>query len=227
MDDVVMQFMDTATYSRTTSHRNTNLSVPIGWKRHRHPNGDIYYYNGELRLLTPDDICDPKMLEYVLDAHEDHLKCLDESGSLQQLPDDWELTLTDVTEETAVIGMFSRKEMLAYELIDGGLRPRTSPEYFWSHVAEYPSHHTELPPGSETKFLHALMNAGTSGISSPFSREKIKQIYAYYQHLKALQQQGANTIPAIGWLIGAVMPVEVDKSITEQDLQQMFDCLRL
>ena len=37
-----------------------------------------------------------------------------------------------------------------------------APEYFWSHVAEYPSHHAELPPGTEAAFVGALTNGTPS-----------------------------------------------------------------
>jgi hypothetical protein len=55
------------------------------------------------------------MLGYVLDAREDHLRCLRDDSSLDNLPDDWELTLSDVTDSYAVIGMHSRKLGLSYE----------------------------------------------------------------------------------------------------------------
>jgi hypothetical protein len=55
------------------------------------------------------------MLGYVLDAREDHLQCLRDDSCLVKLPDDWELTLSDVTDSAAVIGMHSRKEGLSYE----------------------------------------------------------------------------------------------------------------
>lgn len=87
--------------------------MPPGWEQHQHPNGDIYYYHRGLRLITPDDIRDPEKLQHVLDAREDHLQCL--NGSVARLPDDWELVLYDVTEEVAVIGMFSRSLGLEYE----------------------------------------------------------------------------------------------------------------
>ena len=43
-----------------------------------------------------------------------------------------------------------------------GLELKT-PEYFWSHVAEYPSHHAELPPNAEKEFEKALTNGGSFG----------------------------------------------------------------
>ncbi|KAG6845544.1 hypothetical protein H0H87_007788 [Tephrocybe sp. NHM501043] len=138
------------------------------WEQFKHPNGDIYYYHRSLRLITPENIRDPDMLRFVLEAREDHLQCL--HRSVAQLPNDWELVLSDVTDSTAVIGMFSRHVGIEYEWTEEhGLRTKPSPEYFWSHVAEYPSHHLELPPNTEAAFqealasgTHALIHLGDS-----------------------------------------------------------------
>jgi hypothetical protein len=55
------------------------------------------------------------MLGFVLDAREDHIQCLQSDSSLKKLPDDWELTLTDITDSAAVIGMHSRRLGESYE----------------------------------------------------------------------------------------------------------------
>jgi len=95
------------------------LTVPHPWQRYTHPNGDIYYYNPILRLITPEDIRDLTMLKFVLDAREDHLQCLRDDSSIDKLPEDWELTLSDVTDSSAVIGMHSRKLGSSYEWAEG------------------------------------------------------------------------------------------------------------
>ena len=207
---------------------NSGLEVPVGWGQYKHPNDDIYYYHPDLRLITPEDIRDPVMLQFVLDARLDHLQCLQADDSLSKLADDWELTLTDVTDAAAVIGMFSRNLGVAYEWSEGkgtnlknslcafiptvcfpaGLELKT-PEYFWSHVAEYPSHHAELPPNAESEFRKALTNGGSfrpcvfmkchrqaaliaartsvdQGVVFPFSKEQIEHISNQYHHLKGL-----------------------------------------
>ena len=89
-----------------------------------------------------------------------------------------------------------------------GLEIKT-PEYFWSHVAEYPSHHAELPPNAESEFSKALTNGGSCGTCVcikchrhaaliaartsvdhgaifPFSKEQIEHIWNQYHHLKGL-----------------------------------------
>ena len=55
------------------------------------------------------------MLQFVLDARADYIQCLEGDGTISKLADDWELTLSDVTEADAVIGMFSRQLGIAYD----------------------------------------------------------------------------------------------------------------
>lgn len=228
-----MQFIETTRYQRfPTTAETRHLPLPQPWEQFEHPNGDIYYYNRELRLITPEDIRDPTMLQFVLEAREDHLRCLnDKYSSITKLADDWELTLSDVTDEVAVIGMYSRKLGVAYDWTEEtGLVTKTSPEYFWSHVAEYPSHHAELPPNTEAEFAQALANAKiavTGGTIFPFSENQIDQMTERYKHLKGLQAQGIQVTPALGWLMGAVMPLDaVEKTCSDEQLGVMMRRMR-
>ena len=47
-----------------------------------------------------------------------------------------------------------------------------SKEHFWSHVAEYPTHHLRLPPNTEREFVESITNGEdfVSSLSSPFLR---------------------------------------------------------
>ncbi|KAG6896015.1 hypothetical protein C0992_010884 [Termitomyces sp. T32_za158] len=225
-----MGFIPTTTYQRFLTNNGTSqLPVPPEWEQYEHPNGDIYYYHRGLRLITPDNIRDPEKLRHVLDAREDHLQCLD--NSVAQLPADWELVLSDVTEEVAVIGMFSRTLGLEYEWTEElGLQVKDSPEYFWSHVAEYPSHHPELPPNTEAAFTQAIRSARvalTEGAVFPFSESQINQIIARYEDLKALQSQGKMVVPALGWLMGAVMPLDaLERARSDEELDNLMEKMR-
>jgi hypothetical protein len=89
--------------------------MPPGWNRYFHPNGDVYYRNHHLRLTTPEDIRQPEMLQYVMDARDDHLETISEDQNYPHLPPDWELAISDVSDSTAVLGMFSRQAGQAYE----------------------------------------------------------------------------------------------------------------
>lgn len=158
------------------------LRIPQPWQKYKHPNGDIYYYNHSLRLLTPDDIRDPHTLEMVLEAREAHVRELQGDPRFEQMADDWELTLMDVDEDCAIIGMHSRRLGVTYDFTDErgecvmaiyyvtiidratlqGLEIRPTKEQFWSHVSEYPSHHDALPLNAEAEFVRALSQGQSS-----------------------------------------------------------------
>ncbi|KAF9463696.1 hypothetical protein BDZ94DRAFT_1235976 [Collybia nuda] len=234
--DSPMPFIETATYQRpfasgSSRHAQSSRTPPDPWKEYKHPNGDIYFYNRTLRLITPDDIYDPTTLAFVLEAREDHLQCLESDSSLGKLADDWEMTLSDVSETAAVIRMYSRRLGESYVWTEErGLEFR-SPEHFWSHVAEYPSHHDDLPPNTEGAFVQSLMKAKqliTQGEIFPFSATQIDQVIKRYEQLKGLQSEGRNVVPALAWLMGAVMPLDAcGKSYTDQDLGDLMKKMRV
>ncbi|TFK33186.1 hypothetical protein BDQ12DRAFT_727990 [Crucibulum laeve] len=226
-----LEFIETAQYS---SHEPSSsygdhpryTPVPRPWRQYRHPNGDIYYYHHGLRLITPDDIRDPIILSYVMEAREDHLQCIEDDSNFYRLPRDWELTLCDVSESGAVIGMHSRSAGASYDWSEETGLVIKSKEHFWTHLAEYPSHHADLPPNTEAEFVHALNNAKSSIMSGavfPFSERQIDQVIGRYQHLKGLQARGRNTTPALAWLMGAVMPLDiVGRTLVDEDLEALM-----
>ena len=92
-----------------------SVTLPDPWGQYVHPNGDIYYYNPQLRLITPDDIRNPEILEYIMDARDDHLQCLAGDPNVHILPSDYELVVSDVSETAAVLRMYSRLAGAAYD----------------------------------------------------------------------------------------------------------------
>ena len=133
--------------------------IPEGWAYYQHPNGDIYFHNPELRYSVSEDITDPEMLEWVLEARDDHIDTISDDPNYDRLPPDWELTATGVTETDAIMGIYSRSAGQAYGWKeDGGagrlvILPR---HQFWAYVSEYPCHTGELPPGVENEFLVSI-----------------------------------------------------------------------
>lgn len=95
--------------------RARDAPIPPHWRRCFHPNGDVYYYNGRLRLITPDDICDPIVLNYVLEAREDRIQCLEEDPNYSRLARDWEIVISEASDSTAVIAMHSRMASVSYD----------------------------------------------------------------------------------------------------------------
>jgi len=210
-----MDFIETTQYnapsgSLTPESGEPSANIPDSWRQYEHPNGDIYYYNSQLRLITPDNIRNPEILEYIMDARDDHLQCLAGDPNLDILPSDYELVVSDVSETAAVLRMYSRMAGAAYDWTEDRGLVMKSKEHFWSHVAEYPTHHSHLPPDTEREFVESISNAKADiqgGVVFAFSERQIDQIIARYQYLTALRSQGRNTTPSLGWLMGAVMPL--------------------
>ncbi|KJA14290.1 hypothetical protein HYPSUDRAFT_208837 [Hypholoma sublateritium FD-334 SS-4] len=182
-----------------------------GWRQHQHPNGDIYFHNDSLCLTTSDNVRDAATLHYILDARADHIACLADDPHAHRLPRDIELVVSEVTRHTAVIRMYSRSAHTAYRYADRtGLRV-APPEEFWTHIAEFPSHHRALPPGAEAAFVAAVQRAQTAvnaGAQYCFSERTIGQIVERYRELVLLREQGRDVVAPLAWLVGVVMPLE-------------------
>ncbi|PFH48987.1 hypothetical protein AMATHDRAFT_148627, partial [Amanita thiersii Skay4041] len=176
-----------------------------------HPNGDIYFYNRERRLITPDDITDREKLQLVVESWEDHMYNIEDDPLKEQLGEDWELFLSDVTDTTVIIEMISRTNKTAFKWSeDRGLERWQGKEHFWSLLAEYPSHHCELPPGVEHEFIRTIYTRKaiqTTGAVFPLTFEQIDHALTRYHQLKDLQTRGVDVIPTLTWLMGAVMPL--------------------
>ncbi|KAJ3512036.1 hypothetical protein NLJ89_g3751 [Agrocybe chaxingu] len=226
-----MDFIETAQYNAPASSvaagSSSQASLPPPWRQYQHPNGDIYFHHREHRLITPDNIYDPEILEYILEAREDHLQCLAGDPGSSRLPSDYELVISDVSDTAATIRMYSRSATEAYTWTEENGLVTKSREHFWSHVAEYPSHHPQLPPNTEAEFARALENAKQAiadGAVFPFTERQIDQIIARYQNLTALRSQGRSTTPSLAWLIGAVMPLDaVGRRVDDDNLQAMIN----
>ncbi|TFK29034.1 hypothetical protein FA15DRAFT_753086 [Coprinopsis marcescibilis] len=222
--DSRLPFIETVQYH--TQLDSSSIPIPDGWQQYVHPNGDVYYRNGQLRLITPDDIRRPEILQYVLDARDDHLEVISEDPNSENLPDDIEMTISDVSDSAAIIGMFSRRAMRAYQWNErAGKLVVGHQQHFWTHVAEYPSHQRRLPPNAEQEFVSAVQHAKIrlrSGEIFPFTEHQIDQIIALYERHKS-----RNNIPGLGWLIGVVMPLDSVGSRFNGELEAMMGDLHL
>ncbi|KAF8338457.1 hypothetical protein F5887DRAFT_514281 [Amanita rubescens] len=214
-----LDFIDTTRYQRpfegvayVCKSGEAYIEAPPDWEVHRHPNGDIYFYNRDLRLITPDDITDSEKLALIMESWDEHMRNMEYDPIGRTLGDDWELMLSDVTETSVVIEVISRNAGRAYKWSDDrGLQLREDKAHYWSHLAEYPSHHLELPPGVEAEFVKKIYSAKTAvkkGCRCPLTAEQIDQVIARYQEYHTTQMQGQNVIPMLTWLMGVVMPLE-------------------
>ncbi|KAF8178023.1 hypothetical protein BJ912DRAFT_856566 [Pholiota molesta] len=200
-----LDFIETAQYNPPQT------GLPRSWRQYQHPIGDIYFHNHNLHLTTADNVRDPDMLQYILDAREDHLQSIAGDPNFDHLPPDIEIVVSDVTAREAVIRMYSRMAGTVYHYSEStGLRLGMKEE-FWSHIAEFPSHHRDLPPNAESRFVQSVTTAKSAiseGILFCFTEEQIDKIIARYQELIGFRAQGRTVTSSLSWLIGAVMPLE-------------------
>ena len=98
------------------------VPVPLGWTQYRHPNGDVYFCNADLQVITPDEIRDPEMLEQIANARDENVACLEEHPIGRTLPDDLVQVITEPTEEDVSIRMYSDSARAAYSWDGSGTR---------------------------------------------------------------------------------------------------------
>ena len=56
------------------------LKALHSWKAYEHPEGGVYFYNKELRLVTVDNILDPMVLKAVLEHRLAYIHELEHAG---------------------------------------------------------------------------------------------------------------------------------------------------
>ncbi|KAK2459952.1 hypothetical protein APHAL10511_008037 [Amanita phalloides] len=185
----------------------TYIVAPPQWEVHRHPNGDVYFYNPVLRLITPDDVTDYEKLALVEEWRDEHVQNMMYDPIGRKLGNDCELILSDVTGSSVMIEVISRNSGRAYKWSDeAGLQLWEDKAHYWSLLAEYPSHHEGLPPGVEDEFVKrvfAVKAAVEGGQSCPLTCQQIDQVIARYKEYK-------NSIPMLTWLIGIILPLKDD-----------------
>jgi hypothetical protein len=64
------------------------------WEAYEHPEGGVYFYNNELRLVTVDNMFDPTAMKAVLKRRHRYIRFLDRSDKLKYLPEDWEIWIS-------------------------------------------------------------------------------------------------------------------------------------
>jgi len=210
-----IDFIETAQYNPPNASYPTGSSsqagLPRAWRQYQHPIGDVYFHNHNLHLTTAENVRHPDTLRYILDARDDHIQCVAGDPHQHRLPPDIELVISEVSDTTAVIRMYSRMAGTVYNYLEEtGLRV-CQKEEFWSHMAEFPSHHRDLPPNAESNFVQSIRNAKLAvgeGALFCFSEGQIDKIIARYQELVGLRAQGRDVTPSLSWLIGVVMPLE-------------------
>lgn len=108
--------------------RNTNFilalydsqPLPRHWRQLQHPNGDVYYYNSQLRAVTALNVRDHTILRGVMNAHDNHMQALDDDISMRRMPPDLELVIVESNSVPSIIWvkMYSRARGEGYTWVE-------------------------------------------------------------------------------------------------------------
>ncbi|KAJ7093517.1 hypothetical protein C8R44DRAFT_890738 [Mycena epipterygia] len=193
---------------------STDSKLPDGWKEFVHMNGTVYYTFDHHRLLTQDDVYNPKMRLSVLEAYRKH------HGLLKQIHDshphilDAEMLVFHAGSSARVICASWIRGMIYNRVkYPGGKRvvPGSKAE-FWQRVWEFPMHRDYLPCFLEEQFLAGLAFGSNERVLNmkdttfPFNDAEIQQLLRVYRDLKGLQRlMHKDLVPALCYHVGRVM----------------------
>ncbi|TDL30044.1 hypothetical protein BD410DRAFT_893217 [Rickenella mellea] len=122
-----------------------------GWERYVVPEGDVYWYHSQWRVVTPSDATDPEVREKIQDERQILLK---NWGFEMEFPVEWELMIRVYGAVRA--SRFMDHKRRRHIPADPGELPRHIPESnYWIYVSTYPMH-LVLPIESEDGFLTSL-----------------------------------------------------------------------
>lgn len=204
---------------------------------------------GTRRLLTPDDVTQPRIRESLERLLTLTISTLREQDLLADLPKDFEIVAERMDPEVPEVFYFvsqSMRRVINYvsdcpcpsvpnsnpnsnsnsdpttthschppeQCPNPKLRLEKTPATrFWTHLASYPMHLTELPPHAEADFLKALTQGANERILDerksmfPYTDEQAQRFMQVYRDLKIVPYgQGRYSIlPALAWHISRVM----------------------
>ncbi|KAJ7486970.1 hypothetical protein FB451DRAFT_1228430 [Mycena latifolia] len=189
---------------------------PDDWDKFVHPNGSIYFYNPDLRLLTTDNVSNSLALRRLLKVHTDHRIWLNNLIQSHRALEDAEMLLFHRDDPAKSfcppsITVASWRRGRAYDYATNADQSRAvlkSKSDFWSYVAQYPMHRTHLPPVMESNFLSALAFGANERIMDekattfPFEDTQILRLTQIYFDLKA---SNVPLVPALAYHIATVM----------------------
>ncbi|TFY71970.1 hypothetical protein EVG20_g1013 [Dentipellis fragilis] len=204
-------------------------SIPRDWKKLIKPDGSIYYRNEKLRLLTSDDITQPKILQTALEQRRDIVGALRDDNYLDKLPPDWEMILSNYHEESDFHCTFMSYQMgICFSFVNNpncacagtdcdckGQLIVTAKEVFWVLMQEFSMHRTRLPPHAEAEFYHSLTFGESEGIFNPrytpfpFTEPQTRRLVQVYESLQTAHVSAAtgdySFMAAIVWHVARVM----------------------
>ncbi|KAI9465737.1 hypothetical protein BJY52DRAFT_1183320 [Lactarius psammicola] len=207
--------------------------TPPGWEKYIHLDGSTYYLHVQNRLLTPDDVTQPRIRECLWRLLNLVKDTLTKHNLLHKLPPDFEVVAERMDPEVPEVFYFVSQmsgQVINYtsdcpckdpsHLRDQCPNPKLSLKKapttsFWKHLASYPMHIQSLPDSCESDFLKALTHGVNERILDeqksmfPYTDEQAQRFMQVYRDLKSSAPYGheryLSVLPALAWHISRVM----------------------
>ncbi|KAJ7330312.1 hypothetical protein DFH08DRAFT_940280 [Mycena albidolilacea] len=187
----------------TPKTRLTQLSRwPDDWKEFTSFNGSVYYTSDDAKLLTTEDVRDPRIRKLVLGVYDTQREWFEDIDA-----DDPEMQVLNVCiAPTVLLASWSLGETYEYSTDD--LQPERRAA-FWDYSWEFPMHRRYLPEHLEAEFTAALTSVANDRVCDemgvPFDEAQTRRTWQVYQNLKAFSMQDSTMVPALIYHIGRVM----------------------
>ncbi|KAH9962982.1 hypothetical protein BC827DRAFT_185837 [Russula dissimulans] len=204
------------------------------WVEYIHLDGTTYYRHTSGRILTPDDVTQPRIRECLARLYSLTVSTLTEHDLLADLPQDFEIVAERMDPEVPAVFYFVSQSLrrvinYAYDCpcspTSTGTHPqeecpnpklrleRTLGTRFWTHLASYPMHITALPPHTEADFLKALTQGVNERILDerksmfPYTDQQAQRFMQVYRDLKCVPYTHGrhSVLPVLAWHISRVM----------------------
>ncbi|KAJ7891674.1 hypothetical protein B0H14DRAFT_1059880 [Mycena olivaceomarginata] len=136
---------------------------PDDWKEFTSFTGSVYYTSDDAKLLTTEDVRDPRIREAVLDLYDTQREWFEDIDA-----DDAEIQILDVCVAPSVLlASWSLGETYKYSTDE--LQPGRRAA-FWDYSWEFPMHRRYLPEHLEVEFTTALASVANDRVCDEMGR---------------------------------------------------------
>ncbi|KAJ3531425.1 hypothetical protein NM688_g7576 [Phlebia brevispora] len=183
------------------------LDAGHGWVRYTHINGGVYFYHAQRRIITDNNMYNPRWRHVVESAWKQWMRAYEEDGILAYVPDEADVVMFFVAYEDGT--------EIRQASSDSGpdLIIEQSTYRYWTHVEEYPMHLKvdHILPRAQTCFLHALTYLYNERIfeskenAIDLTDSKIERFMEIYQDLLDTYDTNPSMGPILIWFLARVI----------------------
>ncbi|KAH8092501.1 hypothetical protein BXZ70DRAFT_951160 [Cristinia sonorae] len=195
------------------------LSTKLNWTRYTHINGDVYFYNPTLRIITNSDVesDDEERVEVegvLEDMFDDDVFASAYADGL--IPEDWEMVvrrcgIPGEEEDGWDVYCVSRQNNTFIYTTDAEIEVEKNTLRYWTHIEDYPMHLSQLPPSSSSAFLSAMAYGANEMIMEnrqskfPYTDKQIARLTEIYDDLSKTAEKNPAMIPVLAWHIARTL----------------------